>query len=314
MKLVVNINCYNEEKTLPLVLNDIPKKIPGIDKIEVQIVDDGSTDKTVEVAKKHGCIVIRHKINRGLGRAFNSGVLAALKRGCDIMVNSDGDNQYPSRYIPALVKPILESRADMVVGNRTPWKVKHFSLLKRALQYFGNILVRKMIQSPVRDTVSGFRSYSREALLRINVTSQFSYVLDTLMQAASKGLKIINYDIKTNAPTRKSRLFKNIFEHMRKSTANLIRVFYLYQPFKTFITLSLLSFLPGLFLFIRFFYFYFTNAGYSGYIQSLIIATLLVLGSVLFFVFGIIGDSIKTNRTLIEEGLYLSKRELTKKK
>jgi glycosyltransferase involved in cell wall biosynthesis len=314
MKLVINIPAYNEENTLPLVLRELPKKIQGIDKIEVQIVDDGSIDKTVEVAKKFKVDrIIRHRKNQGLGKSFKDGMQYALENKADIFVNTDADNQYPSRYIADLVKPIIESKADLVIGNRKPWKVKHFSPLKRMLQFFGNFMTRRVLNCNVPDTVSGFRAYSREAMLRINVTTKFSYVLDTIMQAVQKDLKIQSIDIETNAPTRKSRLFKNIFQHMKKSLGNLVRMFYLYEPFKTFFILSLVFFIPGIFLTARWFYYYFTHLG-GGNIQSLVIASMLLIASLLLFALGIIGDSMKTNRMLIEEQLYLKKKEMFERK
>lgn len=314
MKLVINIPCFNEEKTLPLVLRELPTKIEGIDKIEVQIVDDGSTDKTIEVAKKFNVDrIIRHKKNQGLGIAFKHGMQAALENGADIFVNTDADNQYPSRYIKDLVVPVIKHRADLVIGNRKPWTVKHFSPLKRALQWFGNGITRKILGSNVPDTVSGFRAYSREAMLRINVVTKFSYVLDTIMQAVQKDLKIESIDIETNAPTRKSRLFKNIFQHMKKSGTNLIRIFYLYEPFKTFYYISLPFFIAGLALLIRWIVIYLQGTG-GGNVQSLFISGVLFITGVLLFAMGIIGDSLKNNRMLIEDVLYkLKKKEFDEK-
>ena len=309
VKLVINIPCYNEEATLPLVLKELPKKIDGVDEIIVQIVDDGSTDKTIEVAKKLGVNrIIRHKKNKGLGIAFKHGMQAALDAGADIFINTDADNQYPSKYIPQLAEPIVEHRADLVIGNRTPWKVKHFSPLKRALQWFGNTLTRTILGSDVQDTVSGFRAYSRDAMMRINVVTKFSYVLDTIMQAVQKDLRIESIDITTNAPTRKSRLFKNIFQHMKKSGSNLIRIFYLYEPLKTFTYAALIFLLPGLFLLGRWFLHYFLKIG-GGNIQSLFISGILLITSVLLFSLGIIGDSIKTNRMITEDVLYNLKKK-----
>lgn len=314
MKLVINIPCFNEEKTLPLVLRELPTKIEGIDKIEVQIVDDGSTDKTVEVAQKFKVDrIIRHKKNQGLGIAFKHGMQTALENGADIFVNTDADNQYPSRYIKDLVVPVVKHRADLVIGNRKPWTVKHFSPLKRVLQWFGNGITRKILGSNVPDTVSGFRAYSREAMLRINVVTKFSYVLDTIMQAVQKDLKIESIDIETNAPTRKSRLFKNIFQHMKKSGTNLLRIFYLYEPFKTFYYISLPFFIAGLALLIRWIVIYLQGTG-SGNVQSLFISGVLLITGVLLFAMGIIGDSLKTNRMLIEDVLYkLKKKEFEEK-
>lgn len=310
VKLVINIPCYNEEKTLPLVLRELPKKIDGVDKIEVQIVDDGSTDKTLEVAKKFGVDrIIRHKRNQGLGIAFKDGMQAALENGADIFVNTDADNQYPSRYIKDLVKPIVEHRADIVIGNRKPWKVKHFSPLKRILQWFGNGVTRKILNADVPDTVSGFRAYSKEAMLKINVVTKFSYVLDTIMQGVQKGLKIESIDIETNPPTRKSRLFKNIFQHMKKSGTNLIRIFYLYEPFRTFLYLSLPFFLLGIGLIFRWVWLSYILYLGTENIQSLILAAISIITGVLLFALGIIGDSLKTNRMLIEDVLYKLKKQ-----
>lgn len=310
VKLVINIPCLNEEKTLPLVLKELPKKIEGIDKIEVQIVDDGSTDKTVEVARKLGVTrIIRHKKNKGLGIAFKHGIDHALNSGADIFVNTDADNQYPSKYIPELVKPVLNEKADLVIGNRRPWKVKHFSVLKRVLQFFGNGLTRSIMRSDVPDTVSGFRAYSKDAMLKINVTTKFSYVLDTIMQAVQKDLRIESIDIDTNPPTRESRLFKNIFQHMKKSGTNLIRIFYLYEPLKTFFYASLIPFVFGISLMFRWMFLNYVVKTSGGNIQSLILSAVLIITAVLLFALGIIGDSLKSNRMLTEDVLYRLKRK-----
>lgn len=310
MKLVINIPCYNEEKTLPLVLKEIPKRIDGIKTIEVQIVDDGSSDKTVEVAEKHNVTrIIKHKANMGLGIAFKNGVEAALDANADIMVNTDADNQYPSNYIKDLVEPIVACNADIVIGNRNPWKVRHFSIAKRIFQFFGNLLVRKIIGIYVPDTVSGFRAYSKDSLLRLNIVTKFSYVLDTIMQAVIKNLKIVNVPIDINPPTRKSRLFKNIFQHMQKSLFNVVRLFYIYKPFNSFLILSLLVFIPGFALICRFGYFYLTGDG-SGHVQSLIVAAIFEIASLLVFGFAILGDTIKVTRQIAEDDLYLKKKYL----
>ena len=206
----------------------------------------------------------------------------------------------------------MDGNADIVIGNRTPWEVKHFSFVKRFFQYFGNWLTRSIAGSNVPDTVSGFRAYSKEALMRLNVTSKFSYVLDTIVQARHKGLKIQSMRIRTNGPTRKSRLFTNMFQHMRKSGANIIRLYYLYEPFRTFAFLAGLAAVPGVFLLLRYFFFLiFFNQG-SGHIQSLVISSILLLGAILLFGFGIVADSLKTNRMIIEEQYYYKKRELYK--
>ena len=308
MKLVINIPCYNEEQTLPLVLRELPKQIEGIDSIEVQIVDDGSTDNTITVAEKFGCRVIRHKTNLGLGVAFKHGVEEALRNGADVLVNTDADNQYPSRYIAELVQPILAQNADVVIGDRQTWRVEHFSPMKRVLQWLGSAVVRLLTGSAVKDTVSGFRAYSREALLRLNVLTRFSYVLDTIMQCTKKDLTIVSIKIRVNSPTRRSRLFKNIFQHMYKSASNLLRMYAVYQPFGTFCFFASLFLLPALFLVLRFFYFAITTSGYTGHIQSLIAAAILSITGVLMVVLGIVGDLLQTNRRLVEEQLYLQKK------
>ncbi len=300
MRLIIQIPCYNEEKTLPLVLRDIPKKIEGVKEIEVVVIDDGSKDKTVEVAKKYGCTVLKNKNNKGLGLSFKRGLEYALEKKADILVNTDGDNQYPSKYIPSLIKPVKENKADLVIGNRQPWKIKHFSPLKRMLQHLGSSVVRRLTNTSVEDTVSGFRAYSKEAMQNLNVTTRFSYVLDTLMQLSKKELNIVTIPIKTNKPTRKSRLFKNMFQHIIISATNVLRLYAVYEPFKTFFKISILFLIPGLFIGFRFLYFFMQGQG-DGQVQSLIATAILIITSVVMFVMGILGELLKTNRQILEE-------------
>jgi glycosyltransferase involved in cell wall biosynthesis len=307
MKLLIQIPSYNEEKTLPLVLKGMPKKINGITKIEILVIDDGSEDKTYQIAKKHKISVIRNKHNMGLGCSFKEGLKYAIDNNFDILVNTDADNQYPSKYIEEIVKPIIEHRADMVIGDRQTWRIKHFSFFKRIMQNLGSFVVRKLTNTNVPDTVSGFRAYSREAMYHLNITSKFSYVLDSIMQLSKKNLKIISIPIKTNPPTRKSRLFKNIFEHMYKSGLNILRVYIVYEPFKTFLYTSILFVVPGVILYIRFLYFFLIGEG-SGHIQSLIIGSIFIISSLILFVLSIIAELLKTNRMLIEENLYYLKK------
>lgn len=307
MKLVILIPCFNEEKTLPLVIKSIPKKIPDVDEIEVLIVDDGSTDATSKIAKKLNCVVIKNLKNIGLGQTFKKGTELALERGANILVNLDGDNQYNAQDIPKLIKPIIDNKAEIVIGDRGTNKIKHFSLTKKFFQYLGSLTVRVIASSNVKDTVSGFRAYSRESLLRLNVTCRFSYVLDTIIQANSKNLAIVNTKIRTNGPTRKSRLAKNMFHHILRSSFDLLRVYCIYWPLKFFFSLGFISSLLGTSLILRFGYYYMIGNG-SGHIQSLIIASILVFMGITLFSLGIIAEIVRTNRVLIEEQLYFQKK------
>lgn len=309
MKLIIQIPCYNEAKTLPLVLKDIPKRIKGVDKIEILVIDDGSTDGTAKIAKKLGVdYIIKNKKNRGLGTAFKQGMNFALEKKADILVNTDGDNQYPSKYISDLVKPILKNKTDIVIGNRQPAKIKHFSLIKRKLQLIGSYVVKLTSGIRVPDAVSGFRAYSKKAMLEINNTAEFSYVLDTLIQAAKKKLEIEYINIKVNKPTRPSRLFKNILTHIRHSARNLLTVYVLYEPLKVFFTLGLILVIIGLIPIIRFLYFFFSGQG-SGHIQSLIIGTMVFLAGFQLIMIGLMGKILSIQRKLIEDILYWLKKK-----
>lgn len=312
MKLIVQIPCFNEEKTLGLVLADIPKKIKGIDKIEVQIIDDGSTDKTIEVAKKFGVDrIISHKTNRGLGISFTDGVEEALKASVDILVNTDGDNQYPGKYISDLVKPIVEDKADMVIADRQTKTVKHFSKGKKILQSFGSAVVRYLSETDVPDAVSGFRAYSRESLKRINVVTKFSYCIDTIVQAGKKGLKIVSVPIVINSPTRKSRLFSNTWQHVFKSTVDLLKMFVIYEPFKTFLLIAIVLVIPALVFIFRFFYFYlFVPIDSQGHVQSLILGSALLTASVQMLALGILANLVSLNRKLTERMLKMEKENV----
>ena len=282
MKLVINIPCYNEQNTLPLVLEELPDKIPGVDEIIVQVVDDGSTDQTKQIAQNYDCKIISHKGNRGLGMAFQSGANAALENGCDILVNLDADNQYPSRFITDLIRPILDEKVDIVIGNRKPWDIKHFSWTKRLFQKIGNGVIKNILKVDAPDAISGFRAYSKEALLRIHVSTGYSYTLDTLVQAAKKGLAIQSIDIETNPPTRKSRLFKNIIQYMLISSLNFARILIIYEPVKSFLLPSLIFFIPGFLLLVRYLYL-FINGNRNGHIQSIVAGALFcILGAIIF--------------------------------
>jgi len=317
LKLIIQIPCFNEEKTLPLVLNDIPKFIEKIDIIETQIVDDGSSDATVQVATNlkvdH---IVSYTGNKGLGNAFRYGVENALKNGADILVNTDGDNQYKSTDIPKLIEPILKGEADIVIGDRQTAKIKTFSPIKKFFQWLGTkVTVTLANEKELKDAVSGFRAYSKQALLELNVTSSFSYVLDTTLQAANKKIKMVSVPIQTNPPTRPSRLFKNMFQHIRKSSIDIVRVYAMYHPLKIFLWLGGITFFIGFIPVVRFLYFYFFNDTIEdGKIQSLVIGSMLIVMSTNFLALGIIGDLLSKNRTLIEYILKHLKKDKTDEK
>lgn len=314
MKLIIQIPCLNEAKTLPLVLKGIPKKIKGIIRIETLVIDDGSNDNTAKIAKQFKVdYIIRNKINRGLGIAFKQGANFALEKRVDILVNTDGDNQYPLKYIQDLIEPIIKKEADIVIADRQPAKVKHFSFIKRKLQAFGNYIVRSATGLDVPDAVCGFRAYSRKALLEINNTTDFSYVLDTLIQAAKKKLAIKYINVKINKPTRPSRLFKNILAHILHSAGNLLTVYISYEPLKVFFSLGLILAIIGLVPIIRFIYFFFTGQG-SGHIQSLVIGTMLFLAGFQLVMIGLMGKILSIQRKLIEDILYWLKKDAGKPK
>jgi glycosyltransferase involved in cell wall biosynthesis len=312
MKLVINIPCLNEEQTLPRVLSQLPRSLPGIDEIEVQVVDDGSTDRTAAIASEHGCRLVQHKRNMGLGRAFNSAIRGALEAGADLMVNTDADDQYPGRYIEFLIQPILAGEADIVVGDRRPGTVRHFSLVKRLMQRVGNWMVQWLVGGYVPDAVSGFRAYSAEALLQLNVYTRYSYTLDTLAQASRKGLAVAWLPIETNPPTRPSRLFGNIWGHMLFSGINLMAVFVIYEPFQFFLWVSVFFAAPASLLAGRFLYFYLLGQG-SGHIQSLIFSAVGFTLAGLMFVLGVLGHLIGHVRRLAEDLYTLQKSQFLPK-
>jgi glycosyltransferase involved in cell wall biosynthesis len=307
-RLVVMIPCLNEEKTLPLVIKSTPKKIPGIDKIETLVIDDGSTDKTYEVAKKMKVAhILRYLNNKGLAQSFADGISFCLEAGYDIIVNTDGDNQYPQEDIPRLIKPILEGKAEMVIADRQTDKIKHFSPIKKILQKFGSWVVRFVSGTNVPDAVSGFRAYSREAALQMNIVSDFSYTIETIIQAGKKKIPIASIPIKVNPQTRDSRLFKSNWGHIKKSAATVIRIFTMYEPLKVFSYIAGLIFLSGIVLVVRFLYYFFTSGG-SGHVQSLLLAAIFLIIGFQIFLIGIVADLIANNRKLLETFLYKDKK------
>ena len=310
MKLVVQVPCLNEEATLPLVLKSIPKKIDGIDEIIVLVIDDGSTDDTVKVARHHGVShFVHHARNQGLGRSFHDGILKALELGADIVVNTDGDNQYPQERISDLVRPILDDKADIVIGDRQTHKIEHFSSAKKLLQRLGSAVVNKAAATRLPDAVSGFRAYSRESLFRLNTITRFSYCTETIIQAGNKGLHIESVQIDTNPKLRESRLFKSTREHVFKSAVTIVRAFIMYKPYMLFGSLALLLFVLGLIPFARFVIFSLRDGSTAGHIQSLLVGSLLMITAFLCLVLNVIADLIRINRILVEDNLEQTKRQ-----
>lgn len=308
MKVVIQIPCLNEEATLPLVLETIPKQIDGVDEIEVLVIDDGSTDKTVEIAKAHGVKhIIRHVGNKGLARSFHDGMLYALEHGADILVNTDGDNQYPQAMIGELIKPILAGKADMVIADRQVHKIPHFSRSKKFFQKLGTKVLNAAAGTKVPDAPSGFRAYSRDALMQLNIVTRFSYAMETLIQAGNKGIRIASVKITTNPKTRESRLFNSSLEHMLKSGVAITRSFIMYKPYMLFMPLGLALLIIGLVPFVRYLWFYIQNEP-GQHIQSLMIGGVLFTAAFIAFTLGAVADLIRINRTLIEDSLEQQKR------
>jgi len=308
MKVIVQVPCLNEEKTLPLVLKSIPKKIKGVDSVEVLIIDDGSTDKTIEVAQKHGVKhFVKHAQRKGLARSFHDGVLKALELGADVIVNTDGDNQYPQERIGDLVRPIIDGEADLVVGNRQTDKIAHFSPTKKLMQKLGTKILNMAAGTDVHDAPSGFRAYSRDTAMQLNIVTKFSYAMETFIQAGNKNMRIVNVPIVTNPKTRESRLFKNSWEHIRKSGSAIIRAFVMYRPVGLFVSVGITMLVLGLIPFGRFLYFASVETA-RGHIQSLIVGSVLLIAAFISFALGVIADLIRINRVLIEDGLEQSRR------
>lgn len=300
MKLIVQIPCLNEEHTLPQTLADIPRQIEGIDTVEILIIDDGSTDRTVEVARQLGVEhIIQNKKNLGLARTFRKGLDACLHLGADIVVNTDGDNQYAGWDIPKLVKPILEGRADIVVGDRQTGRIGHFSGPKKWLQRLGSKVVRNLSEVDIPDAVSGFRAISREAAMRINIVSSFSYTTEMLIQAGKKHMAVTSVPVETNAKTRESRLFKSIPKFIERQLTTMVRMYAMYQPLRVFFFIGLILGTIGLLPILRFLYLYLTGDG-DGHIQSLILGGVLLMMAFISCLVGLVADLINFNRQLME--------------
>lgn len=284
-------------------MRDIPRQIEGIDEVEVLIIDDGSRDRTVNVAKEIGVDhIVRNTCNKGLARTFFEGLNASLRLGADIIVNTDGDNQYEGQDIPKLIAPILKGEADIVIGDRQIDKCLHFSPTKIGLQKIGSFVVRLLSHTDLPDTVSGFRAFSREAAMQMNIVSHFSYTIETVLQAAKKVLAVTSVPIGTNPKTRESRLFKNIPSFLKRSAITMIRIYTMYSPLKVFTYIGCLCIIGGLIPSVRFLIYYFMGQG-TGHIQSLILAAILFVVGFQVLMIGLVADIISFNRRLIEETL-----------
>ena len=303
MRIFIQIPCLNEETTLPLVLAGIPKQIDGVDEIHVLVVDDGSSDRTVEVARQLGVEhFVFHTRNMGLARSFRDGVDYALQHGADIVINTDGDNQYPQERIADLVQPILRGEADIVIGDRQTKTIAHFSGFKKIMQGVGSGVVNFAAETDLPDAASGFRAYSREALIRLNVVTQFSYCMETIIQAGNKRLRIASVPVKTNPKTRESRLFSNIFQHMGRSAQAIMRSYVMFKPHAVFLTLAVVFLVGAAIPFGRFLVL--SLMGVAGdHIQSLILGSALLVGALLSIALLVISDMLRTNRTLVEDAL-----------
>ncbi len=293
---------------MPLTLKGLPKKIAGIDDIETLVIDDGSTDNTIKVARENGVKnIVKFTNNKGLAEAFMAGIDACLKLGADIIVNTDGDNQYDAADVEKLITPILKGEADIVIGDRQVNGIRHFSFTKRKLQLLGSWVVKHVSDTEIPDATSGFRALSRDAALRMNVITKFSYTLETIIQAGKKNLAIHHVPVRTNEKLRQSRLFKSIPGYLKRSILTIFRIYLMYEPMKTFIRIGGIIFGLGLLISLRFLYFYLIGHG-AGHIQSLILAAVLLMIGFQVMMIGLVADLIGGTRRLLEDTLYRVKK------
>lgn len=301
MKLIIQIPCYNEAEILPLTLGALPRSVPGFDKVEWLVIDDGSTDDTARVAKEAGAdYVVRHRRNQGLSRAFITGISECVRLGADVIVNTDADNQYDARDIPSLVRPILDGRADMVVGARPIDSINHFSPAKKILQKTGSWIVRAISRTDIADAASGFRAIRRQAARELLVFNDYTYTLETLIQAGQKNMSVISVPIRVNAELRPSRLVKSMPDYLMRSIVTILRIFIIYQPFRFFAAIGAVLFGVGFLLGLRFLYFFATGMG-SGHVQSLILASVLLGMGFQTILIAFVADLLVSNRKLLEE-------------
>ena len=304
MKLIIQIPCFNEAETLEVTLNDLPKHIDGIDEIEYLIIDDGSHDNTAEVAKKWGVhYVVRFRRNKGLAKGFMAGLDACLKNGADIIVNTDADNQYCGADIETLVRPILDKKAHIVIGERPIDDTEHFTPLKKKLQHFGSWVVRKASKTTIPDAPSGFRAYSREAAMRINVINDYTYTLETIVQSGREKMAVMSVPIRTNPELRESRLFHSMWGYIKKSMLTIVRTYLMYRPLYFFFMLGSILALVGVGFFVRYFVFFCSGEG-GGHLRSLILASTLLIVGFQTIVVGLLGDVISANRKILQDVQY----------
>jgi glycosyltransferase involved in cell wall biosynthesis len=303
-KLIIQIPCLNEASTLPATLADLPRAVAGIDIVEVLVIDDGSRDGTAEVARRCGADhVVRLTRNKGLAAAFMAGIDASLKAGADFIVNTDADNQYAAHEIPKLLAPLLSGEADIVIGDRNIAELRHMSWRKRQLQQLGSWVVRQVSSTSVPDTTSGFRAYTREAALKMTIVSEFSYTLESIIQAGKKRMAIAHVPIETNPRTRQSRLFDSLFSYIKRSAATIVRIYAMYEPLKVFTYIGVAVFSGGFAGFLRFVYYFFQNEAFR-HIASLIVAAVLMIVGFQIVLIGLLADMISGNRKLLEDLLY----------
>jgi glycosyltransferase involved in cell wall biosynthesis len=309
MKLIIQIPCYNEEATLARTLKQIPRSIPGIDTVELLIINDGSTDQTVEVAKENGVAhVVGFPKNKGLAKGFMAGIERCLIEGADIIVNTDADNQYNAADIPKLIQPILDGTAEFVVGARPISNIRHFSPIKKALQKIGSYVVRKISQTDIPDAPSGFRAISRDAAMRLNVHSRYTYTLETIIQAGLNDIAITSVPIRVNEELRPSRLVRSTWSYIKRSIFTMLRIFVVYKPFRFFMSIGIFVFLLGTIFGLRFIYFFFTGNG-TGHVQSLILTAILLMMGFQTMLVAFLSDLLATNRRLLEDIRYRQQKD-----
>jgi glycosyltransferase involved in cell wall biosynthesis len=300
MKLIIQIPCLDEEETLPVTLADLPRELPGFDSVEWLVIDDGSTDRTIEVAREHGVDhIVRLTNNKGLAAGFQAGLDAALKLGADVIVNTDADNQYDGRDIGRLVEPILAGQADMVVGDRQVMTIEHFSPAKKLLQRLGSWVVRQASQTNVPDTTSGFRAYNREAAIAIQVVSRFTYTLETIIQAGKMTVAVDHVPVRTNPKLRESRLFPSMWTYIRRNGISIFRIYTMYEPLRVFMTAAAILGIAALAVWARFLWFFIDGSG-GGHVQSLILGAVLFNAAMVLAALGVLGDLLSGQRIMLQ--------------